>query len=121
MVVGSLRVRMLVREARTLKDKRQVVRSIKDRLRNAFNVSVAEVDEEDHRQLAARLEAADGRATRVERQLDEIAAQGKVAYIAVVELATKPITTEDELDTALGRIRDAAAAELADGKQVRLT
>jgi uncharacterized protein len=51
MIVGSLRVRLLVRESRSLKDKRQVVRSIKDKLRNAFNVSVAEVDEEDHRQL----------------------------------------------------------------------
>jgi uncharacterized protein len=52
MVVGTLQVRLLIRESHTLKDKRQVVRSIKDRLRNAFNVSVAEVDEEDHRQLA---------------------------------------------------------------------
>jgi len=34
-----------------LKDKRQVVRSILDRLRNNFNVSVAEVDALDHRQL----------------------------------------------------------------------
>jgi len=51
MIVGSLRVRLLVRESRSLKDKRQVVQSIKDRLRNAFNVSVAEVDEQDHRQL----------------------------------------------------------------------
>ena len=52
MIVGSLRVRLLVREARSLKDKRQVVRSIKDRLRNRFNISVAEVEAEDHRQLA---------------------------------------------------------------------
>jgi uncharacterized protein YlxP (DUF503 family) len=52
MIVGSLRVRLLVRESRSLKDKRQVVRSIKDRLRNGFNVSVAEVDAQDHRQLA---------------------------------------------------------------------
>jgi hypothetical protein len=52
MVVGSLRVRLLIRESRSLKDKRQVVRSIKDRLRNSFNVSVAEVDAQDHRQLA---------------------------------------------------------------------
>jgi uncharacterized protein YlxP (DUF503 family) len=51
MIVGSLRVRLLVREARTLKDKRQVLRSIKDRLRNGFNVSVAEVDALDNRQL----------------------------------------------------------------------
>jgi uncharacterized protein YlxP (DUF503 family) len=52
MIVGSLRVRLLIRESRSLKDKRQVVRSIKDRLRQAFNVSVAEVEAEDHRQLA---------------------------------------------------------------------
>ena len=51
MIVGSLRVRLLVRESRSLKDKRQVVRSIKDRLRNAFNVSVAEVEAQEHRQL----------------------------------------------------------------------
>lgn len=52
MIVGSLRVRLLLRESRSLKDKRQVVRSIKDRLRNSFNVSVAEVDALDNRQLA---------------------------------------------------------------------
>jgi uncharacterized protein YlxP (DUF503 family) len=52
MIVGSLRVRLLLRESRSLKDKRQVVRSIKDRLRNQFNVSVAEVEAQDNRQLA---------------------------------------------------------------------
>jgi uncharacterized protein YlxP (DUF503 family) len=52
MIVGSLRIRLLLRESRTLKDKRQVVLSIKDRLRHRFNVSVAEVDALDHRQLA---------------------------------------------------------------------
>jgi uncharacterized protein YlxP (DUF503 family) len=51
MIIGSLRVRLLVRESRSLKDKRQVVRSVKDKLRNSFNVSVAEVEAEDHRQL----------------------------------------------------------------------
>lgn len=53
MYVGTLRVRLLVRESRSLKDKRQVVRSIMDRLRNQWNVSVAEVDAQDDRQLAA--------------------------------------------------------------------
>ena len=51
MIVGTLRVRLLLRQARSLKDKRQVVKSIKDRLRNAFNVSVAEVEAQEHRQL----------------------------------------------------------------------
>ena len=44
MIVGSLTVRLLIREARTLKDKRQVVRSILDRLRGEFNVAAAEVE-----------------------------------------------------------------------------
>lgn len=52
MVVGSLRIRLLIRESRSLKDKRQVLRSIKDRLHNGFNVSVAEVEEQDHLQIA---------------------------------------------------------------------
>lgn len=52
MIVGTLRVRLLLREARSLKDKRQVVQSIKDRLHNGFNVSVAEVESQDNRQLA---------------------------------------------------------------------
>ena len=51
MIVGSLRVRLLVREARSLKDKRQVVQSIKDRLKGGFNVSVAEVDALENRRL----------------------------------------------------------------------
>ena len=52
MIVGTLRVRLLLREARSLKDKRQVVQSIKDRLHNSFKVSVAEVEAQDNRQLA---------------------------------------------------------------------
>jgi uncharacterized protein YlxP (DUF503 family) len=52
MIVGTLKVRLLIREARSLKDKRQVVKSIKDKLHNRFNVSVAEVEAQDNRQLA---------------------------------------------------------------------
>jgi uncharacterized protein len=51
MIVGTLRVRLLVREARTLKDKRQVLQSIKDRLKQSFNVSVAEIEAQDQRQM----------------------------------------------------------------------
>jgi len=43
---------LAIRSSKSLKDKRQVVSSIKDKLHNAFNVSVAEIEEQDHRQLA---------------------------------------------------------------------
>jgi len=52
MVVGVLQMRILVRDAQSLKDKRRVVRSLKDRIRNDFNVSVSEVDALDQRQTA---------------------------------------------------------------------
>ena len=52
MIVGTLRVRLLIREARTLKDKRQVVQSIKDKLANSFNVSVAEIESLDNPRYA---------------------------------------------------------------------
>lgn len=38
---------MRLRSSHSLKDKRRVVRSVKDRVRARFNVSVAEVDDQD--------------------------------------------------------------------------
>jgi uncharacterized protein YlxP (DUF503 family) len=52
MIVGTLRVRLIIREARTLKDKRQVVKSIKDKLHNSFNVSVAEIESLENPRMA---------------------------------------------------------------------
>jgi hypothetical protein len=42
--VGTLRIEFLVAGATSLKDKRRVVKGLKDRLRHRFNVSVSEVD-----------------------------------------------------------------------------
>jgi uncharacterized protein YlxP (DUF503 family) len=52
MVIGVLRVRLGVFEARSLKDKRRVTKSLKDRLASRHNVSIAEIDDLDHRQAA---------------------------------------------------------------------
>jgi uncharacterized protein YlxP (DUF503 family) len=52
MIVGTVELRLSVAGARTLKDKRRVVSSLKDRIRNKFNVSVAEVDGLDFVQSA---------------------------------------------------------------------
>ena len=52
MVIGVVTARLAVYEAFSLKDKRRVVKSLKDRLRNKFNVSVAETDALDSRQRA---------------------------------------------------------------------
>lgn len=73
MHIGSLRVRLLVRESRSLKDKRRVVRSILDRLRGGFNVAAAEVDSLDHRQLAVLgFASVAGEAEQVTKTLDAV-------------------------------------------------
>jgi uncharacterized protein YlxP (DUF503 family) len=47
-----LRFRLRLPESGSLKDKRQVVRSVSQRLRNKFQVAVAEVDDNDAWQIA---------------------------------------------------------------------
>jgi len=46
-VVGICRVELHIPDNDSLKGKRQVLRSIKDKVRNKFNVSIAEVDGQD--------------------------------------------------------------------------
>jgi uncharacterized protein YlxP (DUF503 family) len=47
MIVGVLTLRFRLRDNRSLKGKRQVAASLKQKLRNTFNVSVAEVEAMD--------------------------------------------------------------------------
>jgi uncharacterized protein YlxP (DUF503 family) len=51
-VVGVLTLEIQVEHSHSLKDKRQVVKSLKDRLRERFNVAVAEIDHLDSWQRA---------------------------------------------------------------------
>jgi hypothetical protein len=47
MIVGICTVELFIPDGQSLKSKRQVVKSLKDRLRDKFNVSVAEVGGQD--------------------------------------------------------------------------
>ncbi len=47
MIVGTLKIRLSMRNCHSLKDKRRVLKSLKDNLSNKFNISVAETDEQD--------------------------------------------------------------------------
>lgn len=47
MPVGLLTLELHIPDAHSLKDKRQIVRSLKDRLRKRFNVAVAEMEYQD--------------------------------------------------------------------------
>jgi uncharacterized protein YlxP (DUF503 family) len=73
MFVGVLQASFLIRGSRSLKDRRRVVRSIKDRVRHRFNASIAEVGELDLRQRVTLGVAIVGNEHHfVEQSLDEV-------------------------------------------------
>ena len=71
-VVGIITVRLAIYHATSLKDKRRVVKSLKDRIRRRFNVSIAE-DALDSAQRAVLTAAIVANETRfVERCLQQV-------------------------------------------------
>ena len=52
MTIGVARVTLLFEATSSLKDKRQVVRSITKRVQNQFNVAIAEVEDLDDMRMA---------------------------------------------------------------------
>ncbi len=47
MIVGLLTLEIHLPESNSLKAKRMIIKSLKDRIKNRFNVSIAEVDAND--------------------------------------------------------------------------
>src|SRR5579875_2621441 len=45
MPLATLTLELAIEHAQSIKDRRQVVRSLKDKLRHSFNISVAELDD----------------------------------------------------------------------------
>ena len=92
MVIGLLTLDLHFPGARSLKDKRQALRSLETRLRNRFNVSVAEVEHQDlwqrarlagvsvntdHGHLESTLEAVEGEAYHA-REIQVLDAQREI-------------------------------------------
>jgi uncharacterized protein YlxP (DUF503 family) len=86
MVIGVLRLRLGIFEALSLKDKRRVVKSVKDRLGARHNVSIAEIDDLDQRQTATlgiAMLANDARfvESALSKIVDEIRAFGRASLL----------------------------------------
>jgi uncharacterized protein YlxP (DUF503 family) len=47
MTVGILKLEIFIHESNSLKEKRMVLHSLKQRLRNSFNVAVTQIGDED--------------------------------------------------------------------------
>ena len=71
MTVGLLTLELRIRGSRSLKDKRAVLRRLKDRLRGRHNVSVAETDfHDDHQRSVLAVAAVSGDPSRADEVLD---------------------------------------------------
>ena len=78
MPIGLLTLEIHLEESHSLKDKRQVLRSLKDRLRGHFNVAVAELDHQELWQRAlVGVVTLSGDAAHVEQSLQAVAAESE--------------------------------------------
>lgn len=75
MTIGLLTLDLAIPGARSLKDKRRVVKSFKDRAHNRFNCSIAEIDPSNQwGRVRIAVCVVGGESRFVNSQLDEIAA-----------------------------------------------
>jgi hypothetical protein len=73
MVIGILTLDLSVPSSDTLKDKRQVIKSLLDTIRNKFNVSAAEVDHLDsHRRAELAFVCVSNEQSLVNRMLNKV-------------------------------------------------
>ena len=99
MVVGAMEVELHVHASRSLKEKRSVIRSIVARVRNEFNVAVAEVGGQDTWQWAVLGMAAVGHdAVSVRAVLERV-----VDFIESLHLAE---VRDQSLAVLEGNLRD---------------
>lgn len=73
MIIGVLSVELAILEAQSLKDKRRVIKGLKERLRHRYNVSVAEIDYLDtHKRCLLGISMVSKDSRVVHSQLDKL-------------------------------------------------
>lgn len=73
MVIGVVKIRLYTPWVHSLKEKRMVVKSICAKVRNKFNVSVAEIEEQDIHQITVLgLACIAGEAAHADSTIDHI-------------------------------------------------
>ena len=78
MPVATLTLELAIEHAQSLKDRRQAVRSLKDKLRHSFNISVAELDDAlVWNRATLGVAAISGSAAYVAGQLQEVEAAAR--------------------------------------------
>ncbi len=99
MIVGVLRLTFHIPHARSLKEKRAVVRKFRDRVRARFDVSIAEVGEQDkHQRAVFGVAVVSGDAAVCDSVLEQVARAAELQEEAVLtDRATEVIPIGDDL------------------------
>ncbi|MFG0275166.1 MAG: DUF503 domain-containing protein [Phycisphaerales bacterium] len=97
MFVGIYQFELLVRSSRSLKDKRRVVKSVKDRLHREHLVSVAEIAALDHQRLAVLgLALVGASAARIDSVFDRIESKLRALHDAELGETMRQIIRGDQ-------------------------
>ncbi len=88
--------------------------------RQLEDLSAGSTDGLSVRSLRERGELVAVRAAAVERDLDAIATKGEISEVSVAAVVPDPITSSDDLDAALTKVREEVESHLAAERQVRL-
>lgn len=99
MIIGVLTLEFRLHGNSSLKGKRQVAQSLKQKLRNTFNVAVSEVEAQDaHQKLVLAVVTVSGETTKVESRLSKALAM--VEAISPAEL----VRCETEIFGSAGEV-----------------
>ena len=99
MFVGVLRLTFHIPHARSLKEKRSVVRKFRDRVRAKFDVSIAEVGEQDlHQRAVFGVSVVSSDAAVCDSVLEQVAHVAETQEDAVLtDRETEVVTMGDDL------------------------
>lgn len=97
MIIGVLQFELIIRGSDSLKDKRRIVKSLKDRLHRRFMVSVAEIGALEHHRIALLgLVLVTNSVSRANSVLDRVLDMVRSAHDAELgEVARELLTGED--------------------------
>jgi uncharacterized protein YlxP (DUF503 family) len=94
MFVGVLRLTFHIPHARSLKEKRSVVRKFRDRVRARFDVSIAEVDAQDlHQRAVFGVAVVSSEAAVCDSVLEKVARAAELAEDAVLTDRSTEVTS----------------------------
>ena len=99
MYIGVARFDLFIPASASLKDKRQVVRSVTASVRNKFNVAVAEVDHQDLWQRSAIgvscVSESAGQCRKVLQEVEKVVGRSVIGRAEIVERSIDVVDMED--------------------------